>query len=112
MLNSLMTSRPLVLAVRLLSNHGKNINFLVMATSMTLTVRFVKSTRHSYVNLNDVEIDKIKKLCSAADSDENSFWKLLKGQRSSSQMSAFLVDGKLITEKTLFLKCGRIILKP
>ena len=27
------------------------------------------------------------------------FWKLLKGQRSSSQMSSFLVDGKFITDK-------------
>ena len=27
------------------------------------------------------------------------FWKLLKGQRSSSQMISFLVDGKFITDK-------------
>ena len=54
--------------------------------------------------LNDVEIDKIKKLCSAAYSDEKSSWKLLKGQCSSSQMSAFLVDSKLITEKNLICK--------
>ena len=29
------------------------------------------------------------------------FWKLLKGQRSTSQMSAFLVENKLITDKNL-----------
>ena len=49
--------------------------------------------------LNQVEIDRIKKLCNAASTDEKLFWKLLKGQRSSSQMSSFLVDGKLITDK-------------
>ena len=50
--------------------------------------------------LNQLECDRIKKLCSAADSDEKLFWKLLKGQKSSSQMSAFLVNGSLVTDKT------------
>ena len=49
--------------------------------------------------LNQVETDRIKKLCNAASTDEKLLWKLLKGQRSSSQMSSFLVDGKLITDK-------------
>ena len=49
--------------------------------------------------LNQVETDKIKKLCNAASADEKLFWKLLKGQRSSSEMSYFLVDGKFITGK-------------
>ena len=49
--------------------------------------------------LNQVETDKIKKLCNAASTDEKLFWKLLKGQRSSSQMSSFLVDGKFMTDK-------------
>ena len=49
--------------------------------------------------LNQVETDKIKKICNAASTDEKLFWKLLKGQRSSSQMSSFLVDGKFITDK-------------
>ena len=48
--------------------------------------------------LNQLESDRVKKLCSAADSDEKLFWKLLKGQKSSSQMSAFLVNGSLITD--------------
>ena len=49
--------------------------------------------------LNQVEADKIKKLCNAASTDEKLFWKLLKGQRSSSQMGSLLVDGNFITDK-------------
>ena len=49
--------------------------------------------------LNQSETDRIKDLCNAANSNENLFWKLIKGQRSSSQMSAFLIGGKLITDK-------------
>ena len=49
--------------------------------------------------LNQSEPDRIKDLCNAANSNENLFWKLIKGQRSSSQMSAFLVGAKLITDK-------------
>ena len=48
--------------------------------------------------LNQLESDRVTKLCSAADSDEKLFWKVLKGQKSSSQMSAFLVNGSLITD--------------
>ena len=48
--------------------------------------------------LNQLESDRVTKLCSAADSDEKLFWKLLKGQKSSSQMSAFLINGSLITD--------------
>ena len=100
-----MTSRPLVLAARLLSNDGKNVNF---GDSDDIH-GICRQTRKDYRALlrkflNDVEIDKLKKLCSAADSDEKSFWKLLKGQRSSSQITAFLVDGKLMTEKNLICK--------
>ena len=51
--------------------------------------------------LNKLEDDKVTKLCNAAESDEKLFWKLLKGQRSTSQMSAFLVKDKLITDKNL-----------
>ena len=36
---------------------------------------------------------------SAVEYDEKSFWKLTKSQGSSTQMSAFLVNGKLITDK-------------
>ena len=48
--------------------------------------------------LNQLESDRVTKLCSAADSYEKLFWKLLNGQKSSSQMSAFLVNGSLITD--------------
>ena len=51
--------------------------------------------------LNNLENDKVMKLCNAAESDEKFVWKLLKGQRSFSQMSAFLVKDKLITDKNL-----------
>ena len=51
--------------------------------------------------LNHLEVDRVKKLCTAAetDIDEKLFWKLLKGQRPSSKMSAFLVNGAFITEE-------------
>ena len=49
--------------------------------------------------LNHFEVDRAKKLCVTAETDEKLFWKLLKGQSSSSQMSAFLVNGALITEE-------------
>ena len=49
--------------------------------------------------LSKLEMGKIKKLCVAALSDEKLFWKLLKGQRSTTQMNAFLIDGKWITDK-------------
>ena len=39
------------------------------------------------------------KLCAAADSDEELFWKLLKGQCCSSQMSAFLVTSVHIAHR-------------
>ena len=46
-----------------------------------------------------MEFDRVTKLCSAAEFDEKSFWKLIESQRSSTQMSAFLLDGKLVTDK-------------
>ena len=49
--------------------------------------------------LDQTEADRIRKLCHAAESNEKLFWKLVKSQRSSSQMSAFLVNGDLLTDK-------------
>ena len=49
--------------------------------------------------LNKLETGKIKKVCVAAESNEKLFWKLQKGQRSTTQMNAFLIDGKLKTDK-------------
>ena len=51
--------------------------------------------------LNNLEFEKVKKLCNAAESDDILFWKLLKGQLSTSQMSPFLVENKFITDKNL-----------
>ena len=42
--------------------------------------------------LSQLEAEKITKLCNAADSNEKLFWRLLKGQRSTEQMTVFLVD--------------------
>ena len=50
--------------------------------------------------LNHLEVDRVKKLCAAAETDEKLLWKLLKDQRSSSRMSAFLVNGAFITEES------------
>ena len=49
--------------------------------------------------LNKLETDKIKKLCVATESNENFLWKLLKGKSSTTQIRAFLIDGKWITDK-------------
>ena len=51
--------------------------------------------------LNHLEADKIKNLCNAADCDEKLFQKLLKGQKSFSNMSTFLVNGSLLTDRNL-----------
>ena len=45
------------------------------------------------------EIDRVRKLCLAAETDEKMFWRLLRAQRSSSQMSTFLVNASLITKE-------------
>ena len=79
----------------------KQIEFLVESSAHD----FYRAKRRDYRSslrkfLNQLECDRIKKLCSAADSDEKLFWKLLKGQKSSSQMSAFLVNRSLVTDKT------------
>ena len=49
--------------------------------------------------LNQPEVDKIIKLSHAAESNEKLFWKLIKGQCSLSQMTAFLVNDTLLTNK-------------
>ena len=49
--------------------------------------------------LCDTEMENMRKLHFAADSNENEFWKLLEGQRSCSQMSAFRIDGSMCNDK-------------
>ena len=51
--------------------------------------------------LEQREADKIRKLHNGANPNEKLFWKLLKGQRSSSQMGAFLLNDNLLTDKNL-----------
>ena len=46
--------------------------------------------------LNQIQSEKIKRLCVASETDEKLFWKL---QRSTSQMNAFFIDGNLLTYK-------------
>ena len=70
---------------------GKTTNILATMKYTTFTVQNVRTI---------VRVcDQIKKLCNAASTDEKLFWKLLKRQRSSSQTSSFLVDGKFITDR-------------
>ena len=80
---------------------------------MKLIVHFVKNTgKNCTFFLDQCEADKIAKLCNAAESNEKLFWKLIKSQRSSSQMSPFLVNGELLTEKKKIRDmCGLIILR-
>ena len=60
----------------------------------------VKNTgKNLRIFLNQFEADKIAKLCNAAESNEKLFWKLIKSQRSSSQVSVFVVNGELLTDK-------------
>ena len=67
---------------------------------MKLIVPLVKNTGKKLgIFLNQCEADQITKLCNAAESNEKLFWKLIKSQRSSSQMSAFVVNGELLTDK-------------
>ena len=50
--------------------------------------------------LNRLEAEKITKLCNAAYTNEKLFWRLLKDrQRSTLQMTAFLIDRKIITDE-------------
>ena len=49
--------------------------------------------------LNETANTRVQKLSFATDNDEKTFWRLLKGQRCSLQMSTFLVNGELITDK-------------
>ena len=98
MLKFRMTSRLLVPCVKLQ---------LALRRSMLFPVGDIHETYRKEYHLLDrnflhsLEDEKEKKLSNAAEPDEKLFWKLLQGQRSSSQMSAFLVEDKLITEKNL-----------
>ena len=82
-------------------NSWKQSGFLTDDTHVTYLAKRREYRQKLHKFLNQSETDQIKDLCNAANSNENLFWKLIKGQRSSSQMSAFLIGGKLITDKSL-----------
>ena len=88
-----MMSKLLVFVPKMLLIHGNATNFLIRVLTMIIIARSVGTIGNFY------ETDKIKKLCVAAESNEKLFWKLLKGQHSTTQMNVFLIDGKLITDK-------------
>ena len=50
--------------------------------------------------MNETEEGRIKKLCISVESNEKLLWKFIKFQQSSSQVSAFLVNSNLLTDKT------------
>ena len=80
MLKFWMTSRLLIPCVRLLLGLGRITIFPVLVTFTTLYHSFRKEYRLLMRNfLNNLENDKVTKLCNPAESDENLFWKLLKG---------------------------------
>ena len=59
--------------------------------------REYRQSLHTF--LNRIESEKINRVCVASETDEKLFWKLINGQRSTSQMNANLVDGNLLTDK-------------
>ena len=94
MSDSLMMLKQLVLTVRLPLSPGRKEIILMEC----------RDYRFKLCNfLNQLEAKKITKLCNAACTNEKLFWRLLKGQRSTSQMGAFLIDGKIITDKKQIL---------
>ena len=72
---------------------GNKINFLSIALCM-ITVGHYRLALRNF--LNHLEADRAKKLCVAAETDEKLFWKLLKGQISSSQMRALSLSTGLL----------------
>ena len=78
-----------------------------LVTYTTSTAQSAESiVNHCVLSSIKLSSKKIKRLCAAPDTDEKSFWKLMNGQRSTSQMNVFLVDGNLLTDKTKYVKCG------
>ena len=82
----------------------KQVDFLRGGMSRILIQTDKSSKRMIYRSamrdfLNETANTRVQKLSFAADNYEKTFWRLLKGQRCSSQMRAFLVNGELITDK-------------
>ena len=99
-----MMLKQLVLNVRLPLSPGRKKIILMETEHAKITLQNVESIVSNYVIFSiKFEAEKITKLCNAAYTDENLFWRLLKERRSNSQMTAFLVDGKIITKKKQIL---------
>ena len=93
--------------------NSRNNRIFLITVKFTMSIRLnAENTENTHKFLNQIEIDKVEKLYNAMQSNEQLFWKLLKNQKPSSQMSAFLVDGtiKTILVKTIFEECGPSIL--
>ena len=102
MSNFRLTLKLLVPNVKLHLILGKTTNILPTMKYTTFTVLKVRTIARVCDAFSiKLKLTKIKKLCNAASTVEKIFWKLLKGQRFSSQMSSFLVGGKFITDKKL-----------
>ena len=76
---------------------GKTVTLLIQVRFSIITSQLGLFIVQNY---DEKDHDKIKRLCDASETNEKLFWKLVKSQRSSPQMSAFLVDRKMITDKT------------
>ena len=83
-----MMLKQLVLNVRLPLSLGRK-KIILMETKLgKITVQNVGSIVSNLRNfLNQLEAEKITKLCIAAYTNGNLFWRLLKGQRLTSQMT-------------------------
>ena len=83
-------------------NSWKQLDFPLEGTAHD-TYRFKRKEFRQKLRsfLEQCESDKIRKLHNVTNSNEKLFWKLLKGQGSSSQMGACLVNDNLPTDKNL-----------
>ena len=70
---------------------------------VTYTKRTAQSAEtivnHCVLSAIKLSPKKLKRLCVASETVKKLFWKLIKGQRSTSQMNTFLVDGNVLTDK-------------
>ena len=95
MLGSYKMLRSLAISAQMPWNHETS-DFLKEDTEFDTYLSNHRSYRLSlHTFLNQLESDRAQKLCIAVETDEKLFQKLLKGQKSSSQIRAFVVNGKL-----------------
>ena len=76
---------------------GKRMVSPPLVTCTTSTAQIIESiSRLLHIFLSQTESEKIKRLCVVSKINQKLFWKLIKGQRSTSQMN---VDGNVLTDK-------------